>query len=275
MESGKLAKIPAVCKSKPTCPAGFMTSGYPSNLNTHAPSLLMWHGLARMSVIQRKDRIYCMHRLGKPRVSVLKVRQRSFSPRPCYESLTNNVSTPLLRTKLNDWPEGTPNYVKHHVLKEYIQDTSKKVGVDDVTIYGALVTRVYKDESEWHVLWTSLEEDPSTGRLVENQKSAVRIFSCEAIEESLLNSIQTFDAVVIASGHYHTPLVPDIPGLAEAKAKWSTKITHSKSFRNSEGFEGKVGSEIWQTSMIITLIPVQERAFDRRRRFIHGHSSRD
>ncbi|KAJ5584836.1 uncharacterized protein N7459_004636 [Penicillium hispanicum] len=142
-------------------------------------------------------------------------------PGPCYESLTNNVSTPLLRTKLNNWPEGTPNYVKHHVLRDYIQDTSVKVGVDDVTIYGALVTRIYKDGSGWHVLWTSLEEDPNTGSLIENQKSAI------------------FDAVVVASGHYHTPLVPDIPGLAEAKAKWPTKVTHSKSFRNSEGFEGK------------------------------------
>lgn len=44
----------------------------------------------------------------------------------------------------------------------------------------------------------------------------------------------------MASGHYHTPLVPDIPGLAEAKSQWPVEITHSKSFRNAEGFEGKV-----------------------------------
>ncbi|KAJ6092488.1 hypothetical protein N7486_007777 [Penicillium sp. IBT 16267x] len=111
-------------------------------------------------------------------------------PGPCYESLTNNVSTPLLRIKLNAWPQGTPHYVKHSVLKDYIQDTSNKSGVSDVTIYGALVTK-------------------------------------------------TFDAVVVASGHYHTPLVPDIPGLSHAKERWPMEITHSKSFRNADGFEGK------------------------------------
>lgn len=35
-------------------------------------------------------------------------------------------------------------------------------------------------------------------------------------------------------------MIPDIPGLAEAKAKWPIKIIHSKSFRNAEGLEGKV-----------------------------------
>lgn len=50
-----------------------------------------------------------------------------------------------------------------------------------------------------------------------------------------------FDAVVVGSGHYHTPLIPNITGLAEAKAKWPSEIMHSKSFRSSEGYEGKVG----------------------------------
>ncbi|KAJ5751661.1 hypothetical protein N7520_008578 [Penicillium odoratum] len=155
-------------------------------------------------------------REGKERQTLLHA-----PPGPCYEGLTNNVSTPLLRTTLNSWPEGTPHYVNHNVLKNYIQDTSKETGVNDVTIYGALVTEIYKQDEQWHVHWTILEEDIHNGELVESHQSL------------------KFDAVVIASGHYHTPLVPDIPGLAQAKEKWPSKITHSKSFRNSEGFEGK------------------------------------
>lgn len=79
----------------------------------------------------------------------------------------------MLRTKLNAWPEGTPHYVNHSVLKEYIQDTSKKTGVDDVTIYGALVKQVYKSGQGWHVHWTTLNEDSDTKRIVEQQNSAV------------------------------------------------------------------------------------------------------
>ncbi|KAJ5120907.1 uncharacterized protein N7515_010295 [Penicillium bovifimosum] len=139
-------------------------------------------------------------------------------PGPCYESLTNNVSTPLLQTRLNEWPEGTALYVKHHVIKEYIQDTSKKAGVEDVTKYSARVTRVHKGGSKWTVHWTTLSDDQG---IVESQESA------------------TFDSVVVASGHYHTPLVPDIRGLPEAKSRWPEKVFHSKSFRRSEDFEGK------------------------------------
>ena len=68
----------------------------------------------------------------------------------------------------------------------------------------------------------------------------------------------------MASGHYHTPLIPDIPGLAEAKSQWPVEITHSKSFRNAEGFEGKVNfSEELQT-IIATLMSL-ECPFDWRR----------
>lgn len=85
----------------------------------------------------------------------------------------NNVPTPLLRTKLNAWPDGTPHYVNHRVLKEYIQDTSSKAGVDNVTIFGALVTKVYKDGHGWHVHWSSLHEDPKEGKTSGREQSAV------------------------------------------------------------------------------------------------------
>lgn len=60
--------------------------------------------------------------------------------------------------------------MKHHVLKEYIQDTSTKAGVDDITKYGARVTRVYKDGPTWTVHWSTLSngQDP-----VEKNESAV------------------------------------------------------------------------------------------------------
>jgi hypothetical protein len=92
--------------------------------------------------------------------------------RPCYESLTNNVSTPLLETKLNTWPEGTAPFVRHFVLRDYIQDTAKKAGVDNVTKYGAQVTKVYKEGSTWTVKWSTLKENDED--IVENEDSAVR-----------------------------------------------------------------------------------------------------
>lgn len=158
--------------------------------------------------------------------------------RPCYESLTNNVSTPLLRTKLNAWPEGTGPFVRHNVLKDYIQDTSQKAGVDNVTKFGARVDRVYKNGSTWNVHWSTLSG--SDQDVVEQNSAASHHIITSRGNIRQLTKFQTFDSVIVASGHYHTPLVPDIRGLAEAKTQWPAKIFHSKSFRRSQGLEGKV-----------------------------------
>jgi hypothetical protein len=62
--------------------------------------------------------------------------------------------------------------VRHFVLRDYIQDTAKKAGVDNVTKYGAQVTKVYKEGSTWTVKWSTLKENDED--IVENEDSAVR-----------------------------------------------------------------------------------------------------
>lgn len=51
---------------------------------------------------------------------------------------------------------------------------------------------------------------------------------------------QDFDAVVVASGHYHAARVPDIPGLADWKRAYPDRVQHSKGYRRPEDFHGKV-----------------------------------
>ncbi|KAJ9148583.1 Flavin adenine dinucleotide binding [Pleurostoma richardsiae] len=137
-------------------------------------------------------------------------------PGPCYSSLMNNVSTGMLQTSLLQWPEGTPASVKHYVLKEYIQDISKTTGVNELTHYDTRVKELKKTDGKWNLVSEELRPD---GEININTSS--------------------FDAVVVASGHYHAPRVPDKPGLKEWKIKWPDRIIHSKSYRYPEGFKGK------------------------------------
>lgn len=46
--------------------------------------------------------------------------------------------------------------------------------------------------------------------------------------------------MVVASGHYHAPFVPNIPGLREWKRRWPDRVSHSKGYRNPEEFRNKV-----------------------------------
>ncbi|KAF2015865.1 pantothenate transporter [Aaosphaeria arxii CBS 175.79] len=161
-------------------------------------------------------------------------------PGPCYVGLKNNVETRLLQTTLNPFPVGTPDFVTHNVLLDYIQDTALVSGVHDITKYGTEVQHLRKEGDEWLLTATTLQAN-HTGSL------------------TLQTDIYNFDAVVVASGHYHAARVPDIPGLADWKRQWPERVEHSKSFRKPEDYKGKnfllIGGGVSSTDIARELAP--------------------
>lgn len=43
---------------------------------------------------------------------------------------------------------------------------------------------------------------------------------------------QRFDAVVVATGRFHAPFIPTIPGLAEWNRQFGERILHSRAYRH-------------------------------------------
>ncbi|KAL5003233.1 hypothetical protein BDV10DRAFT_201113 [Aspergillus recurvatus] len=68
---------------------------------------------------------------------------------------------------------------------------------------------------------------------------------------------EEFDAVVVASGHYNVPLIPEIDGLAEAFRALPGNFEHSKSFRSANDYVDKkvvvVGGNISSADLIADL----------------------
>lgn len=56
---------------------------------------------------------------------------------------------------------------------------------------------------------------------------------------NLLETFQDFDAVVVATGRYNAPNIPDIPGLAAWAEQFPDQILHSRQYRHPEPFENK------------------------------------
>lgn len=52
----------------------------------------------------------------------------------------------------------------------------------------------------------------------------------------MLTSRKEFDAVVVASGHYHACNIPNIPGLSELKRAFPNAVRHSKLYRSGHDF---------------------------------------
>jgi hypothetical protein len=76
----------------------------------------------------------------------------------------NNVSTPLMRTSLEPWPEGTEDFVNHQLLEDYIVSLSRLNGVDLVTHYKTRVEDVKKVGESWIVRTSSLTKVSAAGR---------------------------------------------------------------------------------------------------------------
>ncbi|KUI61323.1 Thiol-specific monooxygenase [Cytospora mali] len=141
-------------------------------------------------------------------------------PGPCYEGLMNNVPTTMMRSSLLNWPEGTPEHVTHHVIETYVQSLSRETGAHDVTLYNTRVEEAVKEGDKWIVRTKTLHQGGDHGYTLEEKQ-------------------WTFDAVVVGAGHYHVPLIPNVPGLAEWKSRYPEKVMHSKSYRYPAAFKDK------------------------------------
>lgn len=136
-------------------------------------------------------------------------------PGPCYSGLRNNVSLTAMTTSLGRFPVGLEEFVSQQYLEEYIQTIAEVHGVNSITQFGTRVESVRKVGQRWRVCTTTFGTSNSS---------------------SISRTISYFDAVVVASGHYHMPRIPDIPGLKTLKDNFPTKVMHSKGYRNAEPF---------------------------------------
>lgn len=146
----------------------------------------------------------------------------SFSPPgPAYAGLRNNVPTSLLYSSLGPWPTGTEDITGHANIQDYLQGLSKQHGVDDATIFNTRVEDARKSPngSHWIIRTITLHKGAGQPRFLER--------------------VWEFDALVVASGHYNLPRIPDTPGLAEWKAALGDQVIHTKEYRRPEHYKDK------------------------------------
>ncbi|KAI1075631.1 FAD/NAD(P)-binding domain-containing protein [Whalleya microplaca] len=154
----------------------------------------------------------------KEGLSPEEVALRHGPPGPCYNGLKNNIPTPVMRSSLLHWPEGSGEFVDQKVVRQYIDDIARIHNVYDNILFHTRVESVAKPvgDRQWSV---------ETSTLL-NTKSSY----------TLTKKSWRFDAVIVASGHYHVPFVPDVRGLAVWKQRFPGRVTHSKQYRTPEPF---------------------------------------
>ncbi|KAL7625217.1 hypothetical protein AAE478_004432 [Parahypoxylon ruwenzoriense] len=139
-------------------------------------------------------------------------------PTPCYAGLKNNIPTPIMRSSLLHWPEGSGEFVDQKAVHKYIEDIARLHNVIDKVEFHTRVESVSKliGDGQWTVKTSTFSRTDSG--------------------HTLTKKTRNFDAVVVASGHYHVPFVPDVPGLSTWKQRFPDRVMHSKQYRTPVPF---------------------------------------
>ncbi|KAG7664098.1 uncharacterized protein J8A68_002352 [[Candida] subhashii] len=81
--------------------------------------------------------------------------------------------------------------------------------------------------------------------------------------------LESFDAVVIANGHYTVPFIPNIPGMAGFNAKFPGVLMHAKSFRDPEEFKDLdvlvIGGGISTINLLQYIVPIAKSTTNSKR----------
>ncbi|KAL1606159.1 hypothetical protein SLS60_003560 [Paraconiothyrium brasiliense] len=132
-----------------------------------------------------------------------------FSNEPIPEVLSE-------RRTLANFGKNAP-FRHREIMQTWVQEIFKRGGFEDLIEYDTSVERVEKRDAEW--VLTLRKAAPGSDTDAWWQES--------------------FDAVVVATGHYNVPSMPPIPGLAEFDAKFPGRIQHSKHYKTAESYRDK------------------------------------
>ncbi|KPM45289.1 hypothetical protein AK830_g1296 [Neonectria ditissima] len=183
----------------------------------------------------------------------------TYTPKPSQPRFTESSIYPYLETNIDHIPmEFTqepipgeksersiglygPNTPFRHwdVIRRYIKGLVERKGYEDLISYDTTVERVEKLGSEWKV---TLRKEG---------------------KERDYWWVEWFDAVVVASGHYSVPFIPQIEGIEELEKARPGSVIHSKHFRGRDLYQGKrvviVGASVSAADIAFDLVTVAER----------------
>jgi cation diffusion facilitator CzcD-associated flavoprotein CzcO len=136
-------------------------------------------------------------------------------PSPMYEQLHANIPGVLMQYSDKKFPEGCWAFPKRETIQEYLVEYGKDVrGLVKFCFQVNKVTLVPKDGKD---KWLLEARSTTTDETVQD----------------------TFDAVVMANGHYATPFIPDMKNLHQFQEAYPSSIIHSKLYRTPEPFRNK------------------------------------
>ncbi|OLN83295.1 Thiol-specific monooxygenase 2 [Colletotrichum chlorophyti] len=154
----------------------------------------------------------------------------SFTTEPFPEALTEKI-----REKYGD---NAPFRGREHI-REWVENIFVRNGNEKLLELGTTVELAEKEGDEW--VLTLRKELPEKDQWWQER----------------------FDALIVATGHYNVPWLPNIKGIVEYDRRFPGRIVHSKHFRGSDKYKGKkvivVGGSVSSHELLHEVLPVAQR----------------
>lgn len=163
------------------------------------------------------------------KIIVPRSQQQRFIYTPAYEDIRTNVPEHFMTfSDIPRWPDpqkpAEEPFTTRRFVEKYINEYFER-NRDNLTLRTTLerVDKDYSKANQPFILTLRQETDlkDSSGELYDVWWK------------------ESFDALVLATGHYHVPYIPYVEGLNEVQEKFPTRIDYAKQFRNQDKYHGK------------------------------------
>ena len=144
---------------------------------------------------------------------------------PLYDRLETNIPRSLMGFSDQDWPQDSQLFPKHETVTEYIEKYS-----EDVKHLISFQTQV-------------LSVEQVEGSDNDLERWLVKTQTIVAGNEGQVTE-GVYDAVVVASGHFSVPYVPQIKGMQEWSQKWPGVVSHSMYYKRPEDYQDQVSGPL-------------------------------
>lgn len=135
---------------------------------------------------------------------------------PMYNALETNIPYPLMQFSDLEFPKDTQLFPPREVVLSYLERYAEDMR--HLIRFSTQVVDVHLQMDGYHPRWLVRTQDILT-----------------TATEDL-----TYDAVIIASGHYNVPYIPDILGAQAWDRAYPRAMIHSKFYRSRDQFKDKV-----------------------------------
>jgi cation diffusion facilitator CzcD-associated flavoprotein CzcO len=162
-----------------------------------------------------------------PKSETVNSHQLRYSDTPQHENLHSNIDPSIMSYTQYPFPDTLSDHlVKRYgpgapfrdreLIREWVESIFIRNGNEKLIELNTTVEHAQKKDGKW--VLTLRREGPDKNYWWQ----------------------ETFDALVVASGHYNIPWIPQIPGILEYDVKFPGRVLHSKHFRDATKFKGKV-----------------------------------